>query len=155
MANWDPSRVATNYEDLLSSNLSEICNNASLILRQMESLCEEGWPDRFDKLNTDALRRNREKTGVHMRDMLRAATRRPVLQIFSIMQKGAKLILHCVMTDRISGMDARDSKSGSSAFLDLAIDIEGLLSELLFEREAFISEAVEIMFGSTTLDDQK
>ena len=107
VANWDPVGVGTNYQDLLSNNLSEICNNASLILRRMKSLCEEGWPKWFDKINTDVLRRSRVNTGLNMRAMLRAAGHRPALQISSIMQKGAKLILDCVMIDRISGMEGR------------------------------------------------
>jgi hypothetical protein len=157
MANWDPVRdsVGTNYEDLLSSNLSQISNNASLILRRMESLCEEGWPEWFDKLNTDALQISCENTGLAMRNMLEAADCQRPLRISSVMRKGARLILDCITVDRISGMDTLGLERASSVFLNLATDIETLLSILLFEREALISEALEIMLGSTTLDDQK
>jgi hypothetical protein len=152
MANWDPVRysVGTNYKDLLSSNLSEICNNASLILRRIKSLCEDGWPEWFDKLKTDALQKICEDTGLTMREMLGAAACQRALRISSIMRKGARLVLDCVTVDRISGMDTLDLESASSAFLELATDIETLLSVLLFEKERLISQAVAQMLGSTT-----
>lgn len=157
MANWGPARdsVIENYKDLLSSNLSETCNNASLILCRMERLRGECWPERFDKPNTDALQRSCKNTGLAMRDMLEAAGCQPALPLSSIVRKGARLIFDRVTTNSISGMDTLDLDRPSRAFLELATDIEGLLSKLLFEREAFILEAVEIRFGSTTLDDQK
>lgn len=146
--NWDPVGIGTNYQDLLSSHLSEICNNASLILRRMKSLCEEGWPKWFDKLNTDVLQRNRVNTDLNMRAMLRAADHRTALQISSIMTKGATLILECIVIDRISGMEELDLERASSAFLELAVDIENLLSDLLFEREDLLD--FELLWGSTT-----
>ena len=143
-ANWSPARdsIGKNYEDLLSSNLGEISNNASLILRRTESLCEEGWLGCFEKLNTNALQISCEHTDQAMRGMLEAAGCQRPLRILSIMRKGARLILDCVMIDRISGMDTLDLGRTSNAFLKLAIDIEGFLANLLFEREVLASKAL-------------
>lgn len=114
----------------------------------MKSLCKEGWPKWFHKINTDVLRRSRVNTDLNMRATLRAADHWPALQISSIMTKGATLILDCIVIDRISGMEELDLERASSAFLELAVDTENLLSDLLDEREDMLD--FELRWGSTT-----
>lgn len=50
------------YDDLLESGLSEMYNDASLMLCQMSTLRDKGWPEMFDRLNNTALQSAAEDT---------------------------------------------------------------------------------------------
>ncbi|KAL7777386.1 hypothetical protein CFE70_007812 [Pyrenophora teres f. teres 0-1] len=135
--------LTINYESLLSSNLSETCNNASLILRQMDSLFEQGWPDSKAWINESALEESAKDTCQVMRSLLKAAKDANGQRLSSIIQQGAKSILDCAADNKF------DLEVISRAFLELAMNIETLLSDLwLGKKEAFGSSEQEEMLSN-------
>ncbi|KAJ4986358.1 hypothetical protein SVAN01_08175 [Stagonosporopsis vannaccii] len=144
------SSTRKQYEALLSSNLSEICNDASLVLRRMDSLCKQGWPDSVAWKNEIALEKSANDTYKAMWSLLNAAKYANRQRLLSIIRKGAQSIFDCTTVDEL------DLEGASSAFLKLATDIEALLSDLWPEKEEALgpSEQEEMLssrMGNMTL----
>ncbi|KAJ5888817.1 hypothetical protein N7495_008858 [Penicillium taxi] len=100
------------YKPLLTSGLSQICNDATLILRQMFCLKCKGWPEHAAQENKDALRRTRIDTFTFTDDLFKITEPGEDTQFAKIIREG-----------------------GWDAFLKIAINIETLLMDLLVEDE--------------------
>jgi hypothetical protein len=142
--------LRTNYDTLLSSNLSETCNDASLILRRMNDLFDDVGPDSMAWLNGRALKTSAKDTKQVMRSLLEAAKQADDQQLSSIIQQGANSILSCVAVNKLKLEEA------SNAFLKLATNIETLLSDLLLEKERTLvfsqqEEMLSSRMGTMTL----
>lgn len=137
------------YEALVSSALSEICNNASLILRRMTHIFKRGWPDFVAEINELALETGAIDTYRVTRSLLRAAKHANGQRLSRVIQQGAESILDSLTVDEL------DLELASSAFLGLATNIEALLSDLWLEKsETHISEQEEALLsrmGNLTL----
>ncbi|KAH7123592.1 hypothetical protein B0J11DRAFT_487829 [Dendryphion nanum] len=133
LANKTPRAL---YESLVSSGLSEKCNNATLILRQMSRLQDTGWPDSVAWRNEKALEKAASETLGFVKDLLRVAKRSNSTQLAEIIQRGANSI-----RERVTPRSGKhlvyelDLSGAGDDFLDLATDIETLLSDLLPETE--------------------
>jgi hypothetical protein len=117
------------YDDLLQSRLSTVCNEASLILRQMSVLSNRGWPERFDEWNKTALRTTMDNTSRFLVDVPGQACH-PRLSlilrrfVFSLRQ-------HVADTGAGDFPLAVHLENTRGCFLSTAQDLETLLGELL------------------------
>ena len=135
------------YEELLSSNLSSVCNDATLVLRQMDILRVKVWPKSAATTIEAAINTRRI-----MKKILTVVSHGNGTQLAKIIQQGADSILRCV----VSRNDELVLQRASSAFLALATDIETLLWDLLLAKEKVngISEQEEVLsslMGNMTL----
>jgi hypothetical protein len=97
----------------------------------MIRLQDEGWPDSVAWKNVAALDDVAINTQRSMSDLLRAVEQGNGMQLADIVRQGAKSILQCVSprSNEINLSKASDN------FLELAMNIETLLSDLLLEEE--------------------
>lgn len=142
------------YDELLACRLSETCNDASLILRQMAELGEEGWDMKHDSQNKRALRTAASNT-------LAFAVRPwntvclPAGRDFQvIIRHGAAAVRGCVT--RIMGEHPKnhlDLYSAADAFLGMAEDLETFMGDLLEQEgeqahETALDEAMAQLLNS-------
>ena len=128
--------TTTFYKTLLSSGLSETCNDATLILRQMSDLQQKGWPDSVAWKNKAALGKAASCTDRFTKDLLRATGPVKHTQFAKIIQEGGGILLESVT--RGSGRrfkDVLDFNKAWNAFLKMATKVETLLMDLLLEEE--------------------
>ncbi|KAH7259800.1 hypothetical protein MRS44_008454 [Fusarium solani] len=124
------------YNTLLSSGLSEICNDVSLILRQMLRLQRRGWPDVVSWKNEKALRDAATDTNHFAVDLLKATKNEVEAQLLKTVQQGAWSILKCVTNAGGNGLEyTLNLNRACDAFLDLAVNTETLLWNLLLDEE--------------------
>ncbi|WDK13249.1 hypothetical protein CGRA01v4_04530 [Colletotrichum graminicola] len=132
------------YEVLLNSALSEKCNNASLILRQMLRLKERGWLESVAWINEAALERVAADTDQFATDtyhfVQRPAPRAARLPVETPLARMLRENLDLIFT-RATVVQRREEydfslKDAANDFLDLAVKIETLLLNLLREKEA-------------------
>jgi hypothetical protein len=115
------------YDDLLQSGLSNLCNDANLILRQMTVLSDGEWPKRVDWSNQTALRTAVDITRRFSVDVRGQGPRHPrVYQIFSRFA-----FSHAADTGASDSPPAGHLENARGCFLDTAKDLETLLGELL------------------------
>jgi hypothetical protein len=124
------------YNTLLSSSLSEICNDVSLLLRQMLRLQRRGWPDVVAWKNENALSDAATDTVRFARALFKAANQEAETQLLKTIQQGAESILECI-TDTGDNRPEYTISLGEAcdAFLNLAVNIETLLWNLLLDKE--------------------
>lgn len=124
------------YDTLLSSGLSEICNDVSLLLRQMLRLQRRGWPDVVAWKNENALSDAATVTVRFASALFKAANREEETLLLDIIERGVESILTCIT-------DAGDNRpeytislrKACDAFLGLAVNVEILLWDLLLDKE--------------------
>ncbi|KAK2471339.1 hypothetical protein H9L39_17570 [Fusarium oxysporum f. sp. albedinis] len=130
------SSPGTRYNTLLSSGLSEICNDVSLLLRQMLRLQRRGWPDVVAWKNENALRDAATDTVRFAADLFKAAKQDVETQLLKIIQQGVGSILKCVTGTGGNRPEYTLSLSKAcDAFLGLAVNVEILLWNLLLDKE--------------------
>ncbi|KAF7175064.1 hypothetical protein CNMCM7691_006468 [Aspergillus felis] len=125
------------YKALLTSGLSEICNDATLILRQMSRLQHEGWPDSVGWKNKATLKEAASDTVGFAEELLQATESSKATQFAKIIQEGASYVLRSIVTS-VGGRRPQyelDLEQASAAFLRIAMNIETLLMDLLLEEE--------------------
>ncbi|GKT55869.1 hypothetical protein ColTof4_11716 [Colletotrichum tofieldiae] len=137
--------ISTNqcYELLLDSDLSEKCNDASLILRQIHRLKERGWPKFVAEQNEAALREAAATTYRFVIDtyhFVKRPTKAAELSNDKPLVKTLRQNLDLIFK-RITVVQPRreydlDVGGAAAAFLELAVDIETLLLNLMLEKEA-------------------
>ncbi|GKT82462.1 hypothetical protein Ct61P_00312 [Colletotrichum tofieldiae] len=137
--------ISTNqcYELLLDSDLSEKCNDASLILRQIHRLKERGWPKFVAEQNEAALREAAATTYRFVIDtyhFVKRPTKAAELPNDKPLVKTLRQNLDLIFK-RITVVQPRreydlDVGGAAAAFLELAVDIETLLLNLMLEKEA-------------------
>lgn len=124
------------YKPLLSSGLSEICNDATLILRQMFRLQHKGWPDSVAWKNKAALEEAASDTFRFAKDLLKATGPGKHTPFAEIVQEGASFLLGSVMSRRGRRLEYElDFNKACDAFLKMATNVETLLMGLLLEEE--------------------
>ncbi|GIJ90985.1 hypothetical protein Asppvi_009950 [Aspergillus pseudoviridinutans] len=114
------------YEALLTSGLSEICNDATLILHQMSRLQHEGWPDSVGWKNKAALKEAASDTVRFTKGLLKATESGKATQFAKIIQEGASYVLRSILTS-VGGRRLQyelDLEQASAAFLRIAMNIE-------------------------------
>ncbi|KAF4944066.1 hypothetical protein FGADI_12948 [Fusarium gaditjirri] len=147
------SRVLSEYQELYSdsllhlqncakraisdqSGLSEICNDISLLLRQMLRLQRRGWPNTIAWKNENALRDAATDTVRFAADLSKATKKDVETQLLKIIQQGVGSILKCVTGTGGNRPEYTLSLSKAcDAFRDLAVNIEILLWNLLLDKE--------------------
>jgi hypothetical protein len=125
------------YKPLLTCGLSEICNDVTLILRQMSRLRlrSKGWPKYVASMNKAALKQAARDTRRFTED-LKATGPSKNTQFAEIIQKGASVLSEIIMRgDGRRPEDRLDFNETSEAFLNIATNIETLLMDLLLEEE--------------------
>ncbi|KIL93648.1 hypothetical protein FAVG1_02208 [Fusarium avenaceum] len=118
------------------SGLSEICNDVSLLLRQMLRLQRRGWPDVVAWKNENALSDAATVTVRFASALFKAANREEETLLLDIIERGVESILTCIT-------DAGDNRpeytislrKACDAFLGLAVNVEILLWDLLLDKE--------------------
>ncbi|KAH7188064.1 uncharacterized protein B0J16DRAFT_396219 [Fusarium flagelliforme] len=126
----------TRYDTLLSCGLSEICNDVSLLLRQMLRLECRDWPDSVAWKNENALRDAATDTDRFAADLSKAAKQEGETQLLKIIQHGVESIRECVTgTGGNRPVYTLSLSKACDAFLGLAVDIEILLWNLLLDKE--------------------
>ncbi|KAI5457527.1 hypothetical protein BGZ63DRAFT_417208 [Mariannaea sp. PMI_226] len=141
------------YDFLLSSGLSEICNDATLILRQMARLQRKGWPESVAWKNEAALNEAATETLQLSENLVKAAKQGRGTQLASVIQQGAK----CILTN-VNGKKPDyqlDLDGACDAFLELAADIETLLFDLLVEKEEALNALGQEEILSAMLGEMK
>lgn len=125
--------------------MSEICNDASLILRQIDSRSEQYRSDSAAWI----LQKSANDTYKVMRSLLRAAKQANSWRLPSIIRQGAKSIFDCITESEPGSGAVRKLGLGaaSNAFLKLAMNIEELLSDLSSEEKEVFgpSEQEEVL----------
>jgi hypothetical protein len=140
------------YKHMLSSGLSEICNDASLILREMFRLKLKSWPKFAVLKNETALKEAASDTVRVAKDLLKAAEPGKDTQFGRIIQEGARFLLKSVTIGRGRRLEYElDFNKAWNAFLNIATDIETLLTDLLLEEEKAPYEIVLSKMGMITL----
>jgi hypothetical protein len=140
------------YKHLLSSGLSEICNDASLILREMFRLKLKAWPDFAVSKNERALKKAASDTVRVAKDLLKAAEPGKDTQFGRIIQEGARFLLKSVTIGCGRRLEYElDFDKAWDAFLKIATDIETLLMDLLLEEEKALYEILPSEMGMLTL----
>ncbi|KAK2059144.1 hypothetical protein LY76DRAFT_592570 [Colletotrichum caudatum] len=136
------------YVDLRDSALSEKCNDANLILRQMLRLKERGrleseaWKERKNKaaLEQAAADTSRFTTGAFnfvKRPATKAATAPPQeTPLATTLRRNLGPISECVTGGQPRKKLELELHGAANGFLQLAVDIETLLLDLLCKREA-------------------
>jgi hypothetical protein len=148
------------YEILLSSGLSEICNDATLILRQMSRLQHIGWPGSVAWRNDAALNKAATDTIQFAQNTLKAAKPSNNTQIVKIVLQGANSIRECVAVKNGERPEYElDLRGACDAFLNLATNIEMLLSDLLQQKETVLNalgqeDELSSMLGKMNLAPQ-
>ncbi|KAJ5496428.1 hypothetical protein N7463_008415 [Penicillium fimorum] len=144
------------YKSLLTCGLSELCNDVTLILRQMSHLQSKGWSS-YIASNNAALKKAASDTFKFTEDLLKATEPSKNAQFAEIIQKGARFLRECVPTrnGRLIEYQLDFSKS-SDAFLNIATNIETLLMDLLLEEEKHLhslgqEETLSSQMGRMTL----
>ncbi|GJC77457.1 hypothetical protein ColLi_00295 [Colletotrichum liriopes] len=137
--------ISTNqcYELLLDSDLSEKCNDASLILRQIHRLKERGWPKFVAEQNEAALREAAATTYRFAIDTYhfvkrptKAAESPNDKPLVKTLRQNLDLIFKRVTVVQPRREYDLDVGGAAAAFLELAVDIETLLLNLMLEKEA-------------------
>ncbi|KAF2677932.1 hypothetical protein K458DRAFT_446679 [Lentithecium fluviatile CBS 122367] len=148
------------YETLLSSSLSGICNDTTLILHQMSRLQHRGWPDSVTRKNEAILKEAATDTLQFTENLLRAVKQGNDTRLAKIIRRGAKSILQrvTVRSGKLSEYEL-DLSGAGDAFLELAMNIETLLSDLLLGKEEALSalgqeEVLSSMMGKMNLAPQ-
>jgi hypothetical protein len=121
------------YTPLLTCGLSELCNDANLILRQMSRLQTKGW---LKPMENAALKQAAIDTLTFTDELQKVAKNSRNAQFVQIFQKGASFLRES--TKKWSGRRLKNQlelNSASDAFLNIATNIETLLMELLLEEE--------------------
>jgi len=146
------------YEVLLSSGLSEICNDTTLILHQMSRLRYRGWPDSVAWKNNAALMKTATDTLQFAENLRKAAKQGSDLA--KIIRRGARSILEHVTVESDNRPEYEIDLSGAGeAFLELATNIETLLSDLLLEKKKKLNalgqeEVLSSLMGKVSLAPQ-
>jgi hypothetical protein len=124
------------YKPLLNSGLSEICNDATLILRQMFRLQHKGWPDSVAWKNKAALKEAASDTDRFAKDLLKATEPGKHTQFAEIIHKGASFLLESVTSGSGRRLEYElDFDKAWDVFLKMATNIETLLMGLQLEEE--------------------
>ncbi|KAJ5815545.1 hypothetical protein N7474_007322 [Penicillium riverlandense] len=136
----DPILVKTSstalYKALLTSGLSESCNDATLILRQMFRLQRKGWHERVAWKNKAALNEAASGTIRFTENLRKASKPGKVSQFAEIIRQGAGILHESVMIGRGGRSEYElDLKGAGDSFLTIATNIETLLMDLLLEEE--------------------
>ncbi|KAK1590127.1 uncharacterized protein LY79DRAFT_555172 [Colletotrichum navitas] len=135
------------YEVLLNSGLSEKCNDASLMLRQMHRLQERGWPESVAWKNEAALEQVAADTYQFATDTYHfvktpasKAARLPIeTPLARALRENLDLIFaRATVVQRRKEYDF-SLKDAANDFLDLAVEIETLLLNLLQKKEAALN----------------
>ncbi|OHW89421.1 hypothetical protein CSPAE12_11972 [Colletotrichum incanum] len=133
------------YELLIDSGLSEKCNDASLILRQMLRLKDRGWPKSVAWKNEAALKvaatdtyRFAIDTYHFVKRPLKGAESPNDKPLVKTLRQNLDLILKRVTVVRPRREYDLDVSGTAAAFLELAVDIETLLLNLVLEKEAVL-----------------
>ena len=142
---------------MLSSGLSEICNNATLILSQMSRLQHRGWPDSVAWKNEAALKEAASDTIQFVETLFKAAKKGNDTELAKIVRKGAGSILDHVAggSEKQPGYEL-DLSGAGDGFLELATEIETLLLDLLLKKEEALNalgqeEVLSGMMGQMNL----
>ncbi len=123
---------ADTYERLLESELSSLCNDASLILRSMAKLEETGWQAKHDRRNKRALREAAESTYDFTKTKVYRSGWLGNEELRDVIRSAVQAIRRSVDTE---GRTAElDLDQASQAFLDLAEEIEVMLWDLSTPR---------------------
>lgn len=145
------------YDELLSSALSEKCNNASLTLREMIRLKRKGWPGGSARENDAAMQKAAADTLdlvkpplPRCRSSSKAELRKVVEGVFSTVKKHVTVEEsngggHHKFVDIICAV--RDD------FLRLAVKIESLLFKMRKQKEEQAKSEVDVLSGQ--LKDMK
>ncbi|KAJ6012665.1 hypothetical protein N7522_003020 [Penicillium canescens] len=124
------------YKPLLSSGLSEICNDAILILRQMFCLQHKGWPYFVARKNKAALKKAASDTVRFANNLLKATEPGKHTQFAEIIQEGASFLIESVTSGSGKRLEYElDFNKAWDVFLKMATNIETLLMDLLLEEE--------------------
>ncbi|KAK1972510.1 hypothetical protein LY78DRAFT_650505 [Colletotrichum sublineola] len=145
------------YEVLLDSDLSEKCNDASLLLRQMLRLQERGWPDSVAWKNEAALEKAAADTYRFTVDtyqfVKKPTTKAPKppneTPLAGTLRKNLDLIFQHVTELQPRKEYDLDLHGAANRFLELAVDIETLLLNLLLEKEAALDALSGMLSGMT------
>jgi len=106
----------------------------------MYRLVHRGWPDSVAWKNEAALKEAADDTLRFAENLLKAATQGNDAQLAKIILRGASSILeHVTVESGKPPVYKFDLRGAGDAFLELATDIETLLSDLLFEDDEFMS----------------
>ncbi|KAF7549120.1 hypothetical protein G7Z17_g6607 [Cylindrodendrum hubeiense] len=133
LANKSPRAL---YKILLSSGLSKVCNDSSLILRQMSRLQHRDWPDFAVKRNEAALKEAAVCTLDFAENLVKAAKHGNDMQLARIIKKRtSSLLKHITVEGGRQPRHELDLSGASDEFLKLATNIETLLLDLLLEKE--------------------
>lgn len=142
---------------MFSGGLGEICNDATLILRQMSRLQDRNWPDSVAWKNKAALKEATSDTVQFAETMLKATTQGNDTELTKIIRRGATSILEHV-TDGSAKQPGYelDLSGAGDAFVELATKIEALLLDLLLTKEEALNalgqeEALSRMMGQMSL----
>ncbi|KAK5994465.1 hypothetical protein PT974_04940 [Cladobotryum mycophilum] len=128
------------YETILSYALSEVCNDASLILSEMSRLQHKGWSDSIAWKNERSLNVAAKDTLSFAKGLLKAVKGGNKTQLAKIVERSATSILCLVHREGDGrGNGVLDLSRASQEFLKLATDIEGLLLTLLEGKERVIA----------------
>jgi hypothetical protein len=140
----------TFYETLLSSALSEKCNDMSLLLRQMWCLQQIGWPKLFAGENEAAMKDAVDSTAVFSNIIIGVKANTNDVQL-------VKFIRHCARACQehtARSIDKIDLVKIGDAFLGLATEIETLLLDSYLrkkEKALILDEGLSDMMGKMKL----
>ncbi|KAK1984905.1 hypothetical protein LZ30DRAFT_710210 [Colletotrichum cereale] len=131
------------YGVLVDSDLSEKCNDASLILRQMHRLQKRGWPESVAWKNEAALKQAAADTYRFTIDTYQFVKRpetkasRPLNEtpLAKTLRQNLELIFQRVTVVRRDKDYDLNLGGAANDFLELAVNIETLLLNLLSEKE--------------------
>ncbi|KAH7308011.1 hypothetical protein B0I35DRAFT_413378 [Stachybotrys elegans] len=123
--------ASSTYDALLKSEISEKCNNSSLILRQMRRLEISGWPESVAWKNEAALDDTVEKT-VEVSRNVSSLAKAIGSETSSIIRRGMKHLAASVA--RSGGGYDMGLDEAADALLDLAVAVEKHLGQLLEDK---------------------
>ena len=125
----DPPLVEV-YGELVESGLSELCNDANLVLYKILELEQRGWPDWCDEENTHALQQIATTTLGFSRDVRSTRSRSGYKALDALVHQGAVELSANVRTHQWRGLEM-DHERAIDAFLGIAVRLEGMLGNML------------------------
>lgn len=113
-----------------------MCNDATLILRQMLRLQDEGWPESVAWKNDAALKEAASDTIGFIEHLRKASKPGKDTQFAEIVRQGASCLRDSVTVGSGRRYEKKlDLETAGDAFLNIAMKIETLLMDLLLEKE--------------------
>ncbi|KAM0332322.1 hypothetical protein ACHAQA_002598 [Verticillium albo-atrum] len=126
------------YQALLSSGISEMCNDVTLILRQIARLLEKGWPETVAWKNEASLREASTDTLLFADSLLKTLGVARPSQLTKIIRSSVTSVVNIGKAKKGKQPEYEfgvHPKEAADAFLKLATDIETLLLDLLLDKE--------------------